>query len=173
MQLLPGPASTQLAIFCAWRVAGARGALVGGMAFIAPGLFAIVGLAGVFLAASPPNWVLGAAAGPARPLPQSPSAQESGLLPASWQRFTEPHWRWIGYAGFGGAAAASVGPWLVVVLLGCGVIEMGWRSFGREQHLGLHLGPFALAGVVPATGGLSRSCGWRPRSVHCRTAAGS
>ena len=31
---------------------------------------------------------------------------------------------------------------------------MGWRSFGREQRLGLHLGPFALAGVVPATGGL-------------------
>src|ERR1700676_5053987 len=27
--LLPGPASTQLAIFCAYRVAGRRGALVG------------------------------------------------------------------------------------------------------------------------------------------------
>jgi chromate transporter len=28
--LLPGPASTQLAIFCAWRVRGRAGALVGG-----------------------------------------------------------------------------------------------------------------------------------------------
>jgi chromate transporter len=152
--LLPGPASTQLAILCAWRVAGARGALVGGMAFIAPGLFAIVGLAGVFLAASPPNWVLGAAAGAGAAVAAVAVSAGIGLLPASWQRFTEPHWRWIAYAAFGGAAAASVGPWLVVVLLGCGVIEMGWRSFGREQHLGLHLGPFALAGVVPATGGL-------------------
>src|SRR3954462_9065100 len=31
--LLPGPASTQLAIFCAWRVRGPLGALVGGLGF--------------------------------------------------------------------------------------------------------------------------------------------
>jgi chromate transporter len=36
--LLPGPASTQLAIYCAWRLGGARGALVGGLSFILPGL---------------------------------------------------------------------------------------------------------------------------------------
>ena len=36
--LLPGPASTQLAIFCAWRLRRRRGALVGGTAFIVPGL---------------------------------------------------------------------------------------------------------------------------------------
>ena len=35
--LLPGPASTQLAIFCAWRVRGRTGALVGGACFILPG----------------------------------------------------------------------------------------------------------------------------------------
>ena len=34
--LLPGPASTQLAIFCAWRVCGRPGALAGGAAFIVP-----------------------------------------------------------------------------------------------------------------------------------------
>src|SRR3954452_11263818 len=36
--LLPGPASTQLAILCAWNVAGVPGALLGGAAFIVPGL---------------------------------------------------------------------------------------------------------------------------------------
>ena len=34
--LLPGPASTQLAIYCAWRLRGLRGALIGGVGFIAP-----------------------------------------------------------------------------------------------------------------------------------------
>lgn len=36
--LLPGPASTQLAIYCAWRLRGRVGALIGGAAFIIPGL---------------------------------------------------------------------------------------------------------------------------------------
>jgi chromate transporter len=152
--LLPGPASTQLAIFCAWRVAGPSGAVVGGVAFIVPGLVAILGLASVFLAASPPDWVLGAAAGAGAAVAAVAASAGMGLLPASWQRFSEPHWRWIAYAVVGGAAAASVGPWLVVVLLGCGFVEMSRQRFGRDQHFGAHLGPFALAALVPATGGL-------------------
>src|SRR5947208_14715425 len=61
--LLPGPASTQLAIFCAWRVRGRAGALVGGAAFILPGLVVILCLAALFLTGSPPSWVEGAGAG--------------------------------------------------------------------------------------------------------------
>ncbi|MFD7736532.1 chromate transporter, partial [Kitasatospora phosalacinea] len=61
--LLPGPASTQLAIFTAWRLRGTAGALVGGAAFILPGLVLILLLAALFLAGNPPRWVLGAAAG--------------------------------------------------------------------------------------------------------------
>ena len=152
--LLPGPASTQLAIFCAWRVAGASGALVGAIAFIVPGLVIILGLASVFLAASPPSWVLGAAAGAGAAVAAVAVSAGVGLLPASWQRCSQPHWRWITYAVLGGVSAATVGRWLVVVLLGCGLVEMGWRRFGSDQHLGLHLGPLALAAVVPATGGL-------------------
>ncbi|HJP80737.1 MAG TPA: chromate transporter, partial [Pseudonocardiaceae bacterium] len=51
--LLPGPASTQLSIFCAWRVRGWRGALVGGVAFIVPGLIVILALAALFLTGTP------------------------------------------------------------------------------------------------------------------------
>ena len=40
--ILPGPASTQMAIYCAWRVAGTAGAVLGGLAFIIPGLIAII-----------------------------------------------------------------------------------------------------------------------------------
>src|SRR5262249_3582493 len=61
--LLPGPASTQLAIFCAWRVRGRIGALVGGAAFILPGLILILALAALFLSGTPPHWVRGAGAG--------------------------------------------------------------------------------------------------------------
>ena len=61
--LLPGPASTQLAILSAWQVAGPAGAIVGGTAFIAPGLVLILALATLFVAGSPPTWVLGATAG--------------------------------------------------------------------------------------------------------------
>jgi chromate transporter len=61
--LLPGPASTQLASFCAWRVSGRLGALLGGAAFILPGLVVILALAVLFLAGSPPLWVRAAGAG--------------------------------------------------------------------------------------------------------------
>ena len=37
--------------------------IVGGLAFILPGLVVILGLAAIFLAAAPPTWVLGAGAG--------------------------------------------------------------------------------------------------------------
>ncbi len=64
--LLPGPGSTQLAIFCAWRLRGVRGALLGGAGFIVPGLVAILALSVLFLASAPPTWVIGAGAGAGR-----------------------------------------------------------------------------------------------------------
>ena len=45
VNLLPGPASTQLTIYCAWRLRGAAGALIGGACFILPGLVVILTLA--------------------------------------------------------------------------------------------------------------------------------
>ncbi len=62
-QLLPGPASTQLAIYCARRVAGIAGGLVGGLAFILPGLVAIIVLAALTLRSAPPDWARGIEAG--------------------------------------------------------------------------------------------------------------
>ncbi len=84
--LLPGPASTQLAIFCAWRLAGPVGALVGGACFIIPGLIVILGLSALFLAAHPPVAVAGAAAGAGAAVPAVAAAAAIGLVPASWRR---------------------------------------------------------------------------------------
>jgi chromate transporter len=126
--LLPGPASTQLAIFCAWRVRGRLGALAGGIAFIVPGLIVILALSALFLAGTPPAWVKGAGAG-------AGAAVAAVAVQAGWS-LTGPSWkraagsrreRWIIYLLAGGAAAATIGPWLVLVLLGCGVTEMAIR----------------------------------------------
>src|SRR4051794_9603374 len=53
--VLPGPASTQLAIYCAWRLRGTAGAVVGGFCFIAPAVAIMLALSAAFLASSPPT----------------------------------------------------------------------------------------------------------------------
>jgi chromate transporter len=121
--LLPGPASTQLAIYCAWRVRGRTGALVGGAAFIVPGLVLILALSALFLAGSPPRWVLGAGAGAGAAVAAVAVQAGGSLVPASWSRRRSAI-RWSAYVVAGGAAAAAVGPWLVVVLLACGLAEV-------------------------------------------------
>jgi chromate transporter len=124
--LLPGPASTQLAIFCAWRLAGPVGAIVGGVCFIAPGLIIILGLSVLFLAKSPPTWVRGAALGAGAAVPAVAVSAAGALLPASWRRAgtrRAARGRWMCYLLAGAIAANLAGQFLVAVLLGCGLAE--------------------------------------------------
>ena len=141
--LLPGPASTQLAIFCAWRVRGRRGALLGGAAFIVPGLVLILALSALFLAGAPPRAVLAAGAGAGSAVAAVAAHAAAGLLPASWHRARDggraSRLRWAGYVAAGLLAAATIGPWLVLVLLACGAIEITSR---RRRHT---TGPTAIA----------------------------
>ncbi|PTL59339.1 chromate efflux transporter [Paraconexibacter algicola] len=126
--LLPGPASTQLAIFCAHRVAGLRGAVVGGLAFIVPGLLLLIGLIAVSLQDAPPDWVRGvsAAAG---------GAVVAVVLDAAWGLARgsvaglrgAALARGIAYVAVAAVATVVVGPWVVLVLLGCGLVELTWR----------------------------------------------
>src|ERR1700722_2866277 len=67
--LLPGPASTQLAIWCGWRLRGRRGAVVAGVCFIGPGFGMLLARSPLFLSARPPLLVLGAAAGAGAAVP--------------------------------------------------------------------------------------------------------
>ena len=178
--LLPGPASTQLAIFCAWRLRGRAGALAGGAAFILPGLALILVLAAVFLAGTPPLWVRGAGAGAGAAVAAVAVQAGCGLIPASWARaggaraggarasWARAGWdraqrarwasraRWAGYLAAGGVAAATVGPWLVLVLLGCGVIELtAQRRLARRGAAGGPVVPDEPAGPVPPAGPVS------------------
>jgi chromate transporter len=146
--LLPGPASTQLAIFCAWRLRGRIGGLIGGVCFIVPGLLLILLLSAVFLARHPPAWVLGAASGAGAAVPAVALKAASGFVPASWKRIGDTrgqHVRWCGYAIAGGAAAAVVGPYLVLVLLGCGLTEI---LIQRERRPGSPSSVQAVAAVA-------------------------
>lgn len=145
--LLPGPASTQLAIYCAWRLRGAVGGIVGGLCFIVPGLVLILALAAVFLASHPPGWVLGAAAGAGAGVPAVALHAASGLVPASWKRIGTKHAqqaRWAVYALAGGTAAAATGPYLVLVLVACGATEIVVRRSGGQTSSG------RAGAVIPA-----------------------
>ena len=130
--LLPGPASTELAIFCAWRVRGRLGALAGGLAFIVPGLICILALSALFLEGSPPLWVKGAGAGAGAAVAAVAVQAGWSLAVPSWKRArtkgTARRFRWVAYLLAGGAAAATIGPWLVLVLLGCGFTELAVGS---------------------------------------------
>ena len=126
--LLPGPASTELAIFCAWRVRGRLGALAGGLAFIVPGLVCILALSALFLEGTPPPWVKGAGAGAGAAVAAVAVQAGWSLLGPSWTRARRAgpgrQFRWAAYLLAGAAAAATIGPWLVLVLLGSGVTEL-------------------------------------------------
>jgi chromate transporter len=148
--LLPGPASTQVALYCAWRLRRLAGLLVGGAGFILPGLTAILALAALFLAGTPPRAVLGAAAGAGAAVPAVALAAALALIPASWHRAGTGggRARWIVYAALGGATAALSGRLLVFVILGAGLVETLVRARpGRPGFFPL------LAAAAPATGG--------------------
>jgi chromate transporter len=150
--LLPGPASTQLAIYCAWRLRGGVGALLGGASFILPGLVLILALSVPFLAGSPPAWLRGAGLGAgAAVVPVAVAAGVAVAVPI-WRRAGgERRLRVAAYALLGGVAAATLGPWLVLVLLACGAAELLWRGLARAAAAS-HVWPL-LAAADPAGAG--------------------
>jgi chromate transporter len=169
--LLPGPASTQLTIFCAWRVRGRLGALVGGAAFIVPGLIVILALSVLFVSSSPPLAVLGAGAGAGGAVPAVAVSAAAALVTPSW-RNRRATWRWVLYLAAGLAAAATIGEWLVLVLLACGATEFAIRSKRGEDSgdgaTGTKLRGFAAVPVAMTWlvgGGVLASVAWEAVKV--------
>lgn len=174
--LLPGPASTQLAIFCAWKLRGAPGALIGGLCFICPGLIVIIALSAIFLAKHPAPVVLGAAAGAGAAVPAVALNAARGLVPASRRRLgpaQSRQLRWIAYVVAGALGGALIGQYLVAVILGCGAVEVLIRRRNRPEprrtsrafllgsvHTAAIGGPAALAWVALKVGALSYGGGF-------------
>jgi chromate transporter len=101
----------------------------------------------VFLASHPPDWIIGAAAGAGAAVPAVALSAAWGLFPASWKRIgahRTQRVRWVVYALLGGAAAVTVGPYLVLVLVACGVTEIVIRRQGRR------LPPSSARTFIPA-----------------------
>jgi chromate transporter len=125
--LLPGPASTQLAIFCARVAAGFWGAIVGGLAFILPGFVLIVALASLFLEQGRNEAVRGASAGAAAAVVVVVALAGIGFA----RGFADVHgWlllRSVAYALAAGLATVFFGPWVLAVLLGSGIVEVAMR----------------------------------------------
>ena len=151
--LLPGPASTQLAIWCAWRVRGRLGAFVGGSLFILPGLAAILALSALFLAGSPPRWVRGAGAGAGAAVPAVALSAALALWGPMWTRARDQRLEMLVYGGGGVLAAALVGPWLAPVILGCGLLELA-RRYPRARLLRPALAPLPFAVGTGGAGAL-------------------
>src|SRR5260221_124302 len=150
--LLPWPASTQLAMFCAWRLAGPGGAVVGGAFFILPGLGVTLALAALFLAAHPPAWIAGAAAGAGAAVPAVALAAAVSLMPASWRRAGagRARWRLVTYLVAGGLAGVLAGAFILLRLAARGLLELAAR-WPRARH-----GPQAGSGSEPAGGSPDR-----------------
>ena len=176
--LLPGPASTQLAIFLARRVAGPRGAVVGGPRLHRPGgrpdhraVDVVPGLGAARVGAGRGRR-RGRSGGrgrrarchqPGRAQPR-PRATARPLVPVCAYSGSPPQRR--------------SGRYLVLVLLGCGLVELGDRPRTRRRRLsrarlGARLGARRRWRRSPAPAGSGRWRGWRSRSGRCPTAAAS
>jgi chromate transporter len=155
--LMPGPASTQLAIFCAYRVGGPPGAVIGGLGFVLPAVAMILALSVLFLAQAPPLWVRGAGTGAGAAVAAVAVRAGLDLLGPSYARARERggrRLRWLAYLPVGAASAAAIGAYLVVVLLACGLVELVLerRPFAREDARSNPLG--ALIPIAAAKGGV-------------------
>jgi len=151
-QLLPGPGSTQLAIFCAMRVGGTAGAIAGGLAFILPGLLLVLAISAVALADSPPEWIIGIGAGAAAAVVAVVVQAGVLLIRASLeQRRDGPLARALLYVAIGAAATVLAGAGLVLALLACGLVELAWR---RRPGAAVHAWPLALLLAVTGTAAL-------------------
>jgi chromate transporter len=156
--LLPGPASTQLAIFLARRLGGPAGAVIGGLGFIVPAVVLIVALSTLFLASAPPTWVRGAGAGAGAAVAAVAVQAGRALLGPSLTH-TASRARWFVYVALGLAGAALVGRYLVLVLLGCGLVELGVRMSPHDRSRADAWLPVMALPAAVMTGGFA-ALGW-------------
>jgi len=146
-QLLPGPGSTQMAIYTAQRVAGLPGAFAGGLAFILPGLLLVLAIAALALGDAPPAWIAGVGAGGGAAV--IAVVAHAGLSLGRSSLAGRRDVRAPLYLAAGFAAVVLAGALVVLVILVAGLLELVWRRRGTAA---LHAWPLALAHGAALTG---------------------
>jgi chromate transporter len=156
--LLPGPASTQLAIFCAWRVRGRLGGLIGGVCFILPGLALILVLSVLFLPRILPSGCSEPLAVRARASPRLRSLRHC----VSWSPVgaTCTRGRQRGSAGSSSSSLALSprprwGAYLVVILVLGGLTELIILGGTNEKPITPSLAVLPVSVATAAVGGIA------------------
>jgi chromate transporter len=145
-QLLPGPGGTQLAIYCARRVGGDLGALLGGLAFILPGLVIVLVISAIALGDSPPLWARAVGAGAAAAVVAV--VVQAGLALGQTSVIGRGV-RALLYLIAGAVATVVVGAGVVLVIVACGLVELAWRRRGNALAISPLPILFAVA-TIPA-----------------------
>jgi chromate transporter len=154
--LLPGPSSTQLSIFCAYRVGGPAGAVVGGLGFVVPAVLMVLALSVLFLSSAPPEWVRGAGAGAGAAVAAVAVRAGRELVGPSYAHAMAGHGhrvRWLAYLLAGVVAAIVIGPYLVLVLVACGLLEVVRRT-RPGGDAAASWSPIALLTAATSSGGI-------------------
>jgi chromate transporter len=106
--------------------------VIGGLGFVVPAVVMVIALSVLFLASAPPDWVRGAGAGAGAAVAAVAVRAGSELVGPSYRHAMEGHGhlaRWLLYLLAGAVAAVLIGPYLVLVLVGCGLAEMARRTW--------------------------------------------
>ena len=118
-----------------------------------PAVVSILALSAVFLAHAPPAWIRGAGAGAGAAVAAVAVRAAITLLGPSWATITSAarRARWLLYVLLGAGAAWLIGPYLVLIVLGCGVYELAVRGrMSGASHAG---SPALLVPFAAAVGG--------------------
>jgi chromate transporter len=116
----------------------------------------VLALSLLFLSSSPPLWVRGAGAGAGAAVAAVAVRAGSELVPPSYLNAMLGHGRrfsWLGYLVAGAVAAILIGPYLVLVLVACGLIELGRRVWLTASAV-FPWKPAALTTAAASTGGI-------------------
>jgi chromate transporter len=145
--LLPGPSSTELAIFIGYEKAGWLGLVVGGVCFILPAAFMVTAFAWAYVRFGTLPGV-GAILYGIKPVVIAVVAQALwGLAPKAVKKSV-----WLGALGIAAFAASALGVEALVVLVGAGVGTVAQRRIekGHSAAGAILLGGWAGTGVTMA-----------------------